>query len=95
MTPSERSDSTEAGRRHVGLRSFRLLDVDENYEPPERPHLHVALIGDLLSLEIQTEEYDAKTKTTTVKRLEGIVVDVEPFVNGLKASLISEGEKLR
>lgn len=89
------TENTKQGRRTVELRSFQLLDVDENYEPPERPHLHVALIGDLLSLELQTESYDAKTKTTTVTCVAGIVVDVEPFYNGLRASLISRGEKFR
>ena len=87
------SGSTTPKQRPVGIRSFTLLDVDTKYEPPERPHLNVALIGDLVSLEIQTEEYDAKTQTTTVKRIAGIIVDAEPFWNGLLASVISDGQK--
>src|SRR6201984_1605175 len=70
-------------KRRVGSREFVVLDVDENYEPPERPRLRVDLIGNLIGFHIETVEYDAKLKVTVVREIASIVVDVEPLWNGL------------
>ena len=83
-----------AKTRRVELREFVVHDVDENYEPPEKPHLRVQFIGpDLLSLSIETRDYNAKKGTVTYTRLQQIIVDYEPFANGLIASTNSWGEK--
>jgi hypothetical protein len=54
---------------------IRLEHYDENYAPPERPVLEVALIGDCLHLTIA--EYSETHEVTTSKVIADIAVDVE------------------
>ena len=80
--------------RPVALSEFIVHQVDETTSPPSQPVLRVSLIGgDLLSLAI--EKYDENAKQTTLTRVESVIVDVEPFLNGLVASLASRGRKPR
>lgn len=80
--------------RPVALSEFIVHQADETTSPPSQPILRVSLIGgDLLSLAI--EKYDEDAKTTTLTRIESVIVDVEPLLNGLVASLASSGRKSR
>lgn len=86
------SDQPET--RHVGIAEFVVHDIDERTGPPSKPVLRVSLIGrDLLSLAI--EAYDEDAKVSTFTRKQSIVVDLEPFYNGLRACLASAGRKPR
>lgn len=40
-----------------------IADIDENYAPPEKPLLRVSVIGDLVSLAIETRKENRKTVT--------------------------------
>ena len=80
--------------RSVRISEFVVEACDERTAPASEPVLRVSLIGgDLLSLAI--EDYDEDRKKATFTPRESIVVDLEPFWNGLVASLLSAGKKTR
>lgn len=88
---NEGSEVAEPKLRHVGIQSFELLDVDEKYGPPAQPVLTVAVIGDVVSLAI--DSYEETHEKRVYHRIASIIVDVEPLYNGLMASMNSSGYK--
>lgn len=90
----DRAETPPSKVRSVGIKSFSLLDVDEAYAPPAQPVLTVSLLYDgLVSLAI--EHYDETHDFRSYNRIASIIVDLEPLVNGLNASMLSEGKKLK
>lgn len=91
---TQRTNFDDATTRSVGIHEFVLLDVGEKYGPPVQPVLRVSLLPDR-QVSFAIEQYDEDAKKATFTRIESIIVDLEPLMNGLLASGYSEGTKKR